>query len=177
MQVMGLCCLKKPNAGKTLTFSTMGRFVYSAARTEPGKQQKLIEGLCSGKCALVDTDSHVLTVVRGSGRTSSAIEMIFAQAGVPFTRCLETLGRRHGGSAMASFPLKQLCHILAGCREELGDALSTGTLEKGLCAQERELLGCHACQRSELHGELDGDRRSCSCKILLLCCLAVEKQG
>lgn len=80
---------------------------------EPGKQQDLIKGLCGGKCALVDTDSHLLTAARGCGSTSSAIEMNFAQAGVPFTRCLETPGLRHGGSALAGFPLEQLCHISA----------------------------------------------------------------
>lgn len=58
-------CLKKPNTGKTLAFTIKGRFVCLVARMEPGKQQELNEGLCSGKCALVDTDSHLLTAARG----------------------------------------------------------------------------------------------------------------
>lgn len=54
--------------------------------------------------------------------------MNFAQAGVPFIHCLESLKRVHGVCALAGFP------VSAGCGEELGDALDTGTAAQGKAA-------------------------------------------
>lgn len=84
--------------------------------------------------------------------------MNFAQAGVPFIRCLEPPKHRHGLSALAAFPWKQLRQVLAGCRGELGDALGAGAPAQGRAVMARN--------GSKLHSKPSGESRSCSCAVL-----------
>lgn len=104
MRVVGLCCLKKLNAGKTLTFSTKGRFVCSAARVEPGKQQEPNKGLHSGKHALTGTNSHLLTAARGCRQRQEChlSELCTSRCAIyPLSGGTETHARV---SALAGFP-------------------------------------------------------------------------
>lgn len=104
VRVVGLRCSKKPNAGKTLTFSVKGRFVCSAARAEPGKQQEPNKGLRGGKRALTGTNSHLLTAARGCRQRQECHlnELCTSRCAIyPLSGGTETHAR---GSALAGFP-------------------------------------------------------------------------
>lgn len=166
--------MKKPNTGKTLTFSTKGRFVCLAARMEPGKQQELNKGLCSGKCALVDTNSHLLTAARGCRQHQECHlnELCTSRCAIYPLSGVTEMHAPH--LCPGRLPTEAAVSSLSWQRRGAGRCpwCWHTSLGKGCCAHERELLGGRACQRSELHGKLSGERRAYSWAVV-----AAEKWG
>lgn len=159
-------CLRKPNIGKTLTFPTKGRFVCLAARMEPGKQQELNKGLCSGKCALVDSNSHLLTAARSCRQHQECHlnELCTSRCAIyPLSGVTEMHTRRLCPGRLPMEPAAS--QLAAEGSWEMPSALAHQPGE-GLLCPGTGAAGWLCLPESEIHGKPSGKSESCSCAVL-----------